>query len=46
LGTDRDLVAEHGGDLMGVAGAAHVPEERHPVRGVAQLSVEARGVAD
>ena len=32
LGPDRDLVAEHGGDLVRVAGAADVPQQRHPVR--------------
>ena len=31
LGADRDLVAEHGRDLVGVAGAADVPQQRHPV---------------
>ena len=37
LGADRDLVAEDGGDLVGVAGAADVAQQRHPVRGLAQL---------
>ena len=46
LGADRDLVAEQGRDLVGVAGAADVPEQRHPVDGLAQLLVEARGLAD
>ena len=38
LGADGDLVAEHGGDLVGVAGAADVPEQRHPVGGLAHVS--------
>ena len=46
LGANRDLVAEDGGDLVGVAGAADVPQQRHPVRGLAQLLVEPRGLAD
>ena len=46
LGADRDLVAEHGGDLVGVAGAADVAQQRHPVRGLAHLLVEPRGLAD
>ena len=46
LGADRDLVAEHGGDLVRVAGAADVAEQRHPVGGLAHLLLEARGLAD
>src|SRR3954452_14853772 len=46
LSADGDLVAEHGGDLVGVAGAADVPQQRHPVGGLALLFVEAGGVAD
>jgi len=46
LGADRDLVAEHRGDLVGVAGAADVAQQRNPVDGLAQLVVEPRGVAD
>ena len=46
LGADRDLVAEHGGDLVGVPGAPDVPEQRHPVGALALLVVDARGVAD
>ena len=36
LGADGDLVAEQGGDLVGVSGAADVPQQRDPVDGVAQ----------
>ena len=46
LGADGDLVAEHGGDLVGVAGAADVPQQRHPVGGLAHLVLESRGLAD
>ena len=46
LGANRDLVAEDGGDLVGVAGAADVPQQRHPVGGLAHLLVEPRGLAD
>ena len=45
LGADRDLVAEHGGDLVGVAGAADVAQQRHPVGGLADLLVEPRLLA-
>ena len=37
LGADRDLVAEQGRDLVGVAGAADVAEQRHPVGRLAHL---------
>ena len=46
LGADRDLVAEHGGDLVRVAGAADVPQQRHPVGGLAHLVLESGGLAD
>jgi hypothetical protein len=46
LGADRDLVPEHGGDLVGVPRAADVAQQRHPVDGLAQLVVGPRGLAD
>jgi hypothetical protein len=46
LGADRDLVPEHGGDLVGVTGATDVAQQRDPVRGLAQPVVESRGLAD
>ena len=46
LGADRDLVPEHGRDLVGVAGAADVAQQRDPVDGLAQLVVELGGLAD
>ena len=46
LGADRDLVAEDGGDFVGVAGAADVAEQRHPVHGRAQVFVEPGGLAN
>ncbi|MFN8038322.1 MAG: hypothetical protein U0Q07_03830 [Acidimicrobiales bacterium] len=46
LGADGDLVAEDGRDLVGVAGAADVAQERDPVDGLAQLVVGAEGIAD
>ncbi len=45
LGPDRDLVAEHGGDLVGVTGAAEVAEQRDPVGRLAHLVVESRRLA-
>ena len=41
LGANGDLVAEDGGDLMRVARATDVAQQRDPVGGVAQLRVEA-----
>ncbi len=46
LGADGDLVAEHGRDLVCVAGAADVPQQRHPVGGLAHLVLESCGLAD
>jgi hypothetical protein len=45
LGANRDLVAEHGGDLVGVAGAAEVPKQRDPVGGLPHLGVDSRRLA-
>ena len=45
LGADGDLVAEHGGDLVGVPGAPDVAQQRHPVGGLALLFLDAGGVA-
>ncbi len=44
-GADRDLVAEHRRDLVGVAGAADVAQQRDPVGVVAHLRLEAGGLA-
>ena len=46
LGPDRDLVAEHGGDLVRVPGAADVAQHRNPVRVLAHLVIDVRGLAD
>jgi len=46
LGADRDLVAEDRRDLVGVAGAADVAQQRDPVDGLAQVVVEAGRLAD
>ena len=46
LSANRDLVAEHGGDLVSVAGAADVPQQRHPVGGLAHVALESRLLAD
>jgi len=46
LGADRDLVAEDGGDLVGVARAADVAQQGDPVDGLPQLVVESRGLGD
>jgi hypothetical protein len=40
LRADRDLVAEQGGDLVGVPRAADVAQKRDPVRVVADFPVE------
>ena len=45
LGEDRDVVAEDGGDLVRVAGAADVAQQRDPVDGLAHVRVEARLLA-
>ena len=45
LGEEGDVVAEDGGDLVRVARAPHVAQQRYPVDGVAQLPVEARLLA-
>ena len=41
LGADGDLVAEDAGDLVRVAGAADIAQQRDPVDGFPQLPVEA-----
>ena len=46
LGADRDLVAEQRGDLVRVAGAADVAQQRDPVGGLAHLLLESRRLAD
>jgi hypothetical protein len=46
LGADRDLVAEDGGDLVRMTGAADVPEQPHPVGRIPYLFVELGSVAD
>ena len=46
LGANGDLVAEHGRDLVGVAGAADVAQQRHPIGGLAHLVLESCGLAD
>jgi hypothetical protein len=46
LGANRDLVAEHGGDLVGVTGAADVPQQRHPIGGLAHLVFDSCRLAD
>ena len=43
---NRDLVAEHRGDLVGVTGAADVAQQRHPVGSLADVLIEPRGLAD
>jgi hypothetical protein len=40
-GADRDLVAEDGGDLVRVARAPDIAQQRDPVDGFAQLRIEA-----
>ena len=45
LGQDGDVVTEDGGDLVRVTRAARIAQQRDPVDGVAQLSVEARFLA-
>ena len=45
LGADGDLVAEHGGHLVGVSGAAQVAQHRHPVGGGAHVVVVAGLIA-
>jgi hypothetical protein len=42
LGPDGDLVTKDGGDLVRVASAADVAQQRHPINGFAQFSTEAR----
>jgi len=44
-GANGDFVAEEGGHLVGVAGAADIAQERDPVDRVAQRRVEARRLA-
>ena len=46
LGADRDLVAEQRRDLVRVTGAADVAEQRDPVGGLANIVLDAGGVAD
>ena len=40
LGADGDLVAKHGGHLVGVSGAAQIAQHRDPVGGVANVVIE------
>jgi hypothetical protein len=42
LGADGNLVTEDGGDLMRVASATDIPQQRHPVDSSEQVSVETR----
>ena len=40
-GSNGDLVAEHGGDFMRVARATDIAQQRDPVDGRSQVSIEA-----
>src|ERR1017187_5803571 len=44
LGADGNLVAEDGGYLVGVAGAADVSQQRDPIDGVAHFLIESSGL--
>ncbi len=41
LGADGDLIAEHGSDLVRMPCTTDVPQQRHPIDGFAQLTIEA-----